>query len=596
MELTDLLSDREFLDRGPSASRAVDRFEAFQLLSRVFVDDPKIVLQKLVDVAVEFCGADSAGISLEESDDPVNPHFRWIAISGSFSQYLHGTTPRFFSPCGTCLSSGRPQHYRVSKPYYDFLGVTAEPINDGLLIPWTSDESKGTIWAVSHGSRETFTPDDYRLLSTLADFVSISVRLTERQHRSDLDFRALQRIQQVTTRLVAGQDFLSRLTEILSAASDLAGTDKGCIQLYDAPKGALRLAVHQGLGLRLTQQFSDPDSRLVSHSPDRTIERVISEDISEEPTLQNTQDLPILLQDGIRAMQSTPLVSLDGRLLGMLNNYFAATHLPNARELGYLDLLARMAADFIERWQADESRRRSLDDLELQVGQRTSSLRKLSATLLRVQDEERRKIARELHDSIGQYLAALKMNLSQIQRSAPNADPHVVADSHELIDQCLNETRTISHLLHPPLLDESGLRSAAQWYVEGFSKRSGIEVDLQIDEDLGRLPQDVETALFRLLQESLTNVHRHSASHKVDICIRREAGQVVAAIRDYGHGFTTQQLYDIRKGNSGGVGLTGLRERMGALKGVLEVEAAAPGSVVRVTVPVPEEAQAPFSD
>jgi signal transduction histidine kinase len=138
------------------------------------------------------------------------------------------------------------------------------------------------------------------------------------------------------------------------------------------------------------------------------------------------------------------------------------------------------------------------------------------------------------------------------------------------------------------LLDESGLRSAAQWYVEGFSKRSGIEVELQIDEDLGRLPQDVETALFRLLQESLTNVHRHSASQKVDICIRREAGEVSATIRDYGHGFTTQQLHDIRKGSSGGVGLTGLRERMGALRGRLELEAAEPGSIVRVTVPVPD--------
>jgi signal transduction histidine kinase len=588
MELIDLLSDREFLDRGTSSSRAVDRFEAFQILSRVFVDDPKVVLQKLVDVAVEFCGADSAGISLEESDDPVNPHFRWIAISGSFAQYLHGTTPRFFSPCGTCLSSGRPQHYRVSKPYYDFLGVTAEPINDGLLIPWTSDESKGTIWAVSHGSRQTFTPDDYRLLSTLADFVSISVRLTERQQRTDLDFRALQRIQQVTTRLVAGQDFFSRLTEILSAASDLAGTDKGNIQLYDAQTGALRMAVHQGLGLHLTQQFSNPASSFFSHPPSQKIERVICEDIADGSTLQNAQDVKILEGDGIRAMQSTPLVSLDGRLLGLLNNYFSAHRRPNSRELGYLDLLARMAADFIERWQLDQARKRSHDDLELQVGQRTSSLRKLSATLLRVQDEERRMIARELHDSVGQYLAALKMNLTQIQRGAPNADSQIITDSHELIDQCLDETRTISHLLHPPLLDESGLRSASQWYVEGFAKRSGIEVELQVDENLGRLPQDVETALFRLLQESLTNAHRHSASHKVDICIRRDTGKVSATIRDYGQGFTPEQLQDIRKGNSGGVGLTGLTERMGALGGRLEVEAADPGSIVRVTVPVPD--------
>jgi signal transduction histidine kinase len=594
MELIDLLSDRQFLDRGTSASRAVDRFEAFQILSRVFVEEPKVVLQKLVDVAVEFCGADSAGISLEESDDPVNPHFRWIAISGSFSQYLHGTTPRFFSPCGTCLSSGRPQHYRVSKPYYDFLGVTAEPINDGLLIPWSSDESKGTIWAVSHGSRETFGPEDYRLLSTLADFVSISVRLTERQQRTETDFRALQRIQQVTTRLVGGHDFQSGLTEILSAASDLAGTDKGNIQIYDSEIRALRVIAHQGLGPRVLQQFSKQSSRLATHLTSQKIERVVWNDVAAEPALHETEDLAALIEDGIRSIQSTPLVSLDGRLLGLLNNFFSAPHKPATHEAGYLDLLARMAADFIERWQADESRKRSHDDLEVLVGQRTSSLRKLSTTLLQVQDQERRKIARELHDSIGQYLVALKMNLSQLQRGSSKMDPQIVTDSQELIEQCLTETRTISHLLHPPLLDESGLRSAAQWYVEGFSKRSGIEVHLQVDENLERLPQDIETALFRLLQESLTNVHRHSQSPKVDILIQIDRKEAQVTIRDYGRGFTAQQLQDVGKGNSRGVGLTGLRERMGALGGRFEVLAAEPGSVLKVTLPIPDQAQSSF--
>jgi hypothetical protein len=109
---------------------------------------------------------------------------RRFSRAGTFSQYLNGTTPRFFSPCGTCLSAGRPQRYRVTKPYYDFLGVVAEPINDGLLIPWTSDESRGTIWAISQGSAETFGPDDYKLLNTLADFAGISVRLAERERRT----------------------------------------------------------------------------------------------------------------------------------------------------------------------------------------------------------------------------------------------------------------------------------------------------------------------------------------------------------------------------------------------------------------------------
>jgi signal transduction histidine kinase len=282
-----------------------------------------------------------------------------------------------------------------------------------MLIPWSSDQSKGTIWAVSHGSRETFTPDDFRLLNTLANFVSISVRLTEREQ---------------------------------------------------------------------------------------------------------------LLQ-------------------------------------------------------------RSRDDLESQVDQRTASLRLLSADLMRVQDEERRKIARELHDSLGQYLVALKMNLARLEGRSPN-DLQVVADSDDLIDRCLSETRTISHLLHPPLLDETGLPSAAKWYVEGFSKRSGIEVSLHIDDHVGRMPQENETALFRLLQESLNNVHRHSGSKKVDIAIWLDGGKALVTIRDYGCGFSLQQLQDVRNDSSRGVGLTGLRERIAVLGGSLEVISVEPGSLIKVTLPL----------
>jgi hypothetical protein len=133
-------------------------------------------LQELVNAAVSCCGAESAGISLAEPNEAGEPTFRWIAIAGSFEPYLGGRTPRFFSPCGTCLDSGRAQLYRVTKPYYDFLGVTAEPISDGMLIPWVADDIRGTIWAVSHSSERAFEPQDYELLRSLADFVAIILR------------------------------------------------------------------------------------------------------------------------------------------------------------------------------------------------------------------------------------------------------------------------------------------------------------------------------------------------------------------------------------------------------------------------------------
>jgi len=181
MEMRDLLSDSEFFEREKSLERSDRGFEALDQLAHVFAEAPHIVLQKLVDIAVEFCGADSAGISLEEPDEKGVLRFRWIVISGSFSQYLNGTTPRFFSPCGICLSAGRPQLYRLNKPYYDFLGVVADPITDGMLIPWTTGEVRGTIWAVAHHSREAFNANDYKLLKSLADFASIAIRHQRRE-------------------------------------------------------------------------------------------------------------------------------------------------------------------------------------------------------------------------------------------------------------------------------------------------------------------------------------------------------------------------------------------------------------------------------
>lgn len=254
-----------------------------------------------------------------------------------------------------------------------------------------------------------------------------------------------------------------------------------------------------------------------------------------------------------------------------------------------MNALADFAGISVRLKEREQLVKQTHDELESQVEQRTSSLRQLSADLMRVQDDERRRIARELHDSIGQYLAALKMNLARLKECLPGGDAQVLADSVEVVDQCLSETRTISHLLHPPLLDESGFPSAARWYLEGFSERSGIEVALHVHDNLGRLPQDVETALFRVLQESLTNVHRHSESKKVDITIHLEGGEALVAIRDYGCGFSSQQLQDVHDGRSRGVGLTGLRERMAVLGGVFEVVSMEAGALIKVTVPLTRE-------
>jgi signal transduction histidine kinase len=214
-----------------------------------------------------------------------------------------------------------------------------------------------------------------------------------------------------------------------------------------------------------------------------------------------------------------------------------------------------------------------------------SSLRTLSVRLLELQDQERRKFSRELHDSLGQYLVGAKMNLGILARSLPENNP-LIAECLKLLDQAVTETRTISHLLHPPLLDETGFASAARWYVEGFAKRSGIQTSLDMPEDLGRLSPSLELALFRVLQESLTNVHRHSKSRKADVSVKLSEAEVVLRIRDYGRGIPPDVLDRFRsKRAHGGVGLAGMRERIHELGGRLEMDSDGNGTQVLATMP-----------
>jgi signal transduction histidine kinase len=219
--------------------------------------------------------------------------------------------------------------------------------------------------------------------------------------------------------------------------------------------------------------------------------------------------------------------------------------------------------------------------------QAEASLRGLSVRLLELQDQERRRFSRELHDSLGQYLVGVKMNLTMLGNSIPtNA---LVAESMKLLDEAMTETRTISHLLHPPLLDETGFASAARWYVEGFASRSGISTQLDLPEDLGRLPEQVELALFRVLQESLTNVHRHSKSSKADVSLRVFRNEVVLRIRDYGKGIPAEVLERFRQNRAhGGVGLAGMRERIHELGGELEMDSEGPGMQILVKIPYSE--------
>lgn len=234
-------------------------------------------------------------------------------------------------------------------------------------------------------------------------------------------------------------------------------------------------------------------------------------------------------------------------------------------------------------------------ELDERVKERTAeldsannSLRGLTARLMQLQDDERRRFARELHDSVGQTLAALNMNLSlarsEIDRLTKTSN--TLADSEALVQEMSKEIRTISHLLHPPLLDEAGLVSALRWYVEGFAQRSNIKVDLDIDETFGRLPRELETAVFRIVQECLTNVHRHSGSVIAQIRIARSQDAVHVAVADSGKGIPEEKQDELATAGTPGVGITGMRERIRQLGGSLEIHSDDKGTRVAVLLPV----------
>ncbi|MBZ5523403.1 MAG: PAS domain-containing sensor histidine kinase [Acidobacteriia bacterium] len=277
-------------------------------------------------------------------------------------------------------------------------------------------------------------------------------------------------------------------------------------------------------------------------------------------------------------------------------------------EVGGEKVFTVICSDVTNQVRAEEELRRTHDELERRVQARTAELENanvalqvevterklaeeevlnLSGRLMRVQDEERRKLARELHDSAAQTMVSVSLNLS-FARDAMTQDAEArtkIEESLKLMEQCTNELRTISYLLHPPLLEELGLSRSLRGFVEGFRRRCGIEVGLEVQPELERLDFEVELTIFRIVQEALSNIHRHSESSTAGIQLCRKGSSLTLEIADHGRG--------IRAGVEGaGVGIAGMRERVRLLQGQLEITSSSAGTTIRVVLPVTESRSA----
>jgi PAS domain S-box-containing protein len=263
-------------------------------------------------------------------------------------------------------------------------------------------------------------------------------------------------------------------------------------------------------------------------------------------------------------------------------------------ETGKLIGFGKVTRDSTERMQAQKALQREIaekEQAEMRLRESEKSLRDLSLHLLRTQDEERRRIGRDLHDSLGQSLAVLKMKLdslvSVVGKRTDDEAADDVAQCIRLTEDSIKELRTISYLLYPPMLEEMGLKSAIPWYLDGFSARSGIKTTLEVASDFTRLPREAELALFRVFQESLTNVHRHSGSPTAEVRLFSKDGMGVLEVRDRGKGLPPGLLEESSRDWMGqlGVGLRGMNERMRQLGGTLELTSTKEGTTVRAMVP-----------
>jgi PAS domain S-box-containing protein len=261
------------------------------------------------------------------------------------------------------------------------------------------------------------------------------------------------------------------------------------------------------------------------------------------------------------------------------------------------DIQDRKAAEEMLRETQAQIEANVRERLESRVAERTAELRheirerlkaerelqELSGELLTAKDSEQRRIARDLHDSVGQLLTAATITLSAVlgetDRLSPNAGK-ALSEAAQLLQETSREVRVVSHLLHPPLLDEIGLHSALSFYMDGFRERGGIQTELKIEEDFGRLPIPMETAIFRVIQECLTNIHRHSGSPTAKVTVSRSSDEIRVEVADRGHGIPEQKAY--------GVGLRGMRERIKQLSGVLEIRSSAAGTAIVARIPVPQ--------
>ncbi|HEY1802545.1 MAG TPA: GAF domain-containing sensor histidine kinase [Terriglobales bacterium] len=574
--------------------------------TRAVLADPSLtsVLPKLLQLARQYIPADAQAVWRHYEHEN-----RWAVLA---STGLSEGYQRQFEPAGPTIMDlvaisdiaelpKLVEHRR--KLYAD------EGIRSLIIAPLRLRNGVQGTLVFYFRQPHVFSEQELKLTDTLANLAALAVDTAESYDAPEKEKQRSQFLAEASKLLSSSLDYESTLASVAKVAVP---------QIADWC--AIDLLQEDGTLRRVSVQHVDPAKIAMAHdlmkrypphadsniflamkagvsgfAPEMTDEMLRSEQVDEEHG-------KLLRSIGMKSAIISPLIAHE-RTLGTITFVMAESNRRFAQpDVQFVEDLARRAATAVDNarlHRSVEDHRRELqtanDKLEHRVEERTSelrqaatSLRDLSTRLLQIQDEERRRIARELHDSLGQRLIAAKLNIDiAVAGTADSKAREKLVRAQGEVEQSVQEVRTLSHLLHPPLLEEAGLPSALDWYVKGFAERSNIPVELELDPDLGRLSREIETTIFRVVQESLTNIHRHSGSKNASIWILRKGTDVSIEISDSGKGMATDSRL--------GVGIQGMRERLRQLGGKLQIGSPGVGTRVQAIVPIPADSNSSFN-
>lgn len=640
----------EELNRRPSRQPDHDKENrALTTLIGALASSPHTILQTLADTILEVLDCGSAGVSLLSKDG--GKRFYWPAIAGAWKQHIGGGTPRDFGPCGDVLDRNATLLFQHLERRYTYFQPVTPLVEEALLVPfYVAGEAMGTIWAVAHDPGRTFDAEDQRQLESMGRFASAAyqavaavdasrhtaaivdssddaiiskdlngiigswnnsaerlfgytadeaigkhITLIIPEDRKDEETSILARLRRgervdhfETVRVgkdgkpldisltispvkdsaghVTGASKVARdITERKRVERQLRESEERFRAIFVATPECVKLVASDGTLL----QMNSSGLEMVGAN---CAEMVVGKNVYDLIAPEHREKFRIFNEKVCRGEKLTlefDIVGLTGQRRSM-----ESQGAPLKMATGDIVQLA-VTRDISERKKAEEARKEA----------------EVSGRLLQVQDAERRRIARELHDGVGQLMTAIGMNVARVAKEREKLSPEAsrcVQDNQGLIAEASREIRTVSYLLHPPMLDEVGLETALRWFADGFSERSKIKVELDIASDVGRMPHDYELSLFRIAQEGLTNVHRHSGGKTAFLRLSRVGQKIELEVRDEGQGISPEVKAKIRDGANTGVGFRGMQERIRQIGGALTIESNGNGTVVLASLPVVE--------